>query len=143
MSCMKASNYRQQPLVLVATTVTMPLADFTAAITSKPRAPQARVHAARNLRRLSVMQASRSSALASKLERTIDGEVRFDDCSRALYATGASNYRQTPIGVVIPRTVQDGVETVRLCREHGAPLLSRGGGTSLCGQCCNEAVVLD
>ncbi|TAK83436.1 MAG: FAD-binding oxidoreductase [Betaproteobacteria bacterium] len=82
-------------------------------------------------------------ALAPKLERAIAGEVRFDDGSRALYATDASNYRQTPIGVVIPKTIDDVVETVRLCRSHGAPLLSRGGGTSLCGQCCNEAVVLD
>ncbi|HEX6318108.1 MAG TPA: FAD-binding and (Fe-S)-binding domain-containing protein [Burkholderiales bacterium] len=81
--------------------------------------------------------------LATALARSIEGEVRFDPGSRALYATDASNYRQTPIGVVIPRKVADVVETVRLCREHDAPLLSRGGGTSLCGQCCNEAVVLD
>ena len=81
--------------------------------------------------------------LAEDLKRSVEGEVRFDAGSRALYATDASNYRQVPIGVVIPRTIDDVIETVRLCRAYGAPLLSRGGGTSLCGQCCNVAVVMD
>ncbi|HWE25662.1 MAG TPA: FAD-linked oxidase C-terminal domain-containing protein, partial [Myxococcales bacterium] len=63
--------------------------------------------------------------------------------SRALYATDASNYRQVPIGVVVPRTVDDVVTTIALCREHDVPVLARGGGTSLAGQCCNVAVVLD
>ena len=63
--------------------------------------------------------------------------------SRALYATDGSNYRQVPIGVVVPRDKEDVLATVGLCREHGAPLLARGGGTSLAGQCCNAAVVLD
>jgi FAD/FMN-containing dehydrogenase/Fe-S oxidoreductase len=82
-------------------------------------------------------------ALERDLKKTIEGEVRFDDGSRALYATDASNYRQVPIGVVIPRSIDDVVETVALARQHGAPLLSRGGGTSLAGQCCNVAVVID
>jgi FAD/FMN-containing dehydrogenase/Fe-S oxidoreductase len=81
--------------------------------------------------------------LEAELKAAIRGEVRFDDGSRALYATDASNYRQVPIGVVIPRTVDDVVETVRLCYRYGVPVLSRGGGTSLCGQCCNVAVVID
>lgn len=81
--------------------------------------------------------------LADDLARHLRGEVRFDDGSRALYATDASNYRQVPIGVVIPDSVDDVLETVRICRSHLAPLLSRGGGTSLCGQCCNVAVVID
>jgi FAD/FMN-containing dehydrogenase/Fe-S oxidoreductase len=81
--------------------------------------------------------------LEERLRRAIEGEVRFDDGSRALYATDASNYRQVPIGVVIPRTVEDVVSTVAACRELGAPVLPRGGGTSLCGQCCNVAVVID
>jgi FAD/FMN-containing dehydrogenase/Fe-S oxidoreductase len=84
-----------------------------------------------------------SEHLATELEKRIEGEVRFDDGSRALYATDASNYRQIPIGVVIPRTVEDVIETVALCHEHSAPLLSRGGGTSLAGQCCNVAVIID
>ncbi|HEU5348156.1 MAG TPA: FAD-binding and (Fe-S)-binding domain-containing protein [Ktedonobacterales bacterium] len=81
--------------------------------------------------------------LEAALRRAIAGEVRFDDGARALYATDASNYRQPPIGVVIPRTTDDVLATVAICRAHGAPLLSRGGGTSLAGQCCNAAVVLD
>jgi FAD/FMN-containing dehydrogenase/Fe-S oxidoreductase len=84
-----------------------------------------------------------AKVLAAELRARIQGEVRFDDGDRALYATDSSNYRQVPIGVVLPRTVEDVVETVRLCRQRGAPLLSRGGGTSLAGQCCNAAVVLD
>jgi FAD/FMN-containing dehydrogenase/Fe-S oxidoreductase len=82
-------------------------------------------------------------ALARDLRAAIRGEVRFDDGARALYAADASNYRQVPIGVVIPRDADDVVATVAACRKHGAPVLSRGGGTSLCGQCCNVAVVLD
>jgi FAD/FMN-containing dehydrogenase/Fe-S oxidoreductase len=84
-----------------------------------------------------------AEALAAELRRRVRGEVRFDDGSRALYATGGSNYRQTPIGVVIPRDVEDVVETVAAARRFGAPLLARGGGTSLAGQCCNVAVVMD
>ena len=82
-------------------------------------------------------------ALRRALESTVDGEVRFDPGSRATYATDGSNYRQVPIGVVIPRDIEAGVRAIAVCREFGAPLLSRGGGTSLAGQCCNTAVVID
>ncbi len=81
--------------------------------------------------------------LEAALCRHLRGEVRFDNGSRALYATDGSNYRQVPIGVVIPRDKEDVIATVALCREHQAPLLARGGGTSLAGQCCNAAVILD
>ncbi|MGA7380550.1 MAG: FAD-dependent oxidoreductase, partial [Terriglobales bacterium] len=81
--------------------------------------------------------------LGAALKREIRGEVRFDDGSRALYATDGSNYRQVPIGVVLPRDVDDVIATVATAREFGAPVLCRGGGTSLAGQCCNVAVVLD
>jgi len=84
-----------------------------------------------------------STALEAALRRHLRGEVRFDTGSRALYATDGSNYRQVPIGVVIPRDTEDVLATVSLCREHRAPLLARGGGTSLAGQCCNAAIVLD
>src|ERR1051325_9850737 len=84
-----------------------------------------------------------AAALASELRRELRGEVRFDDGSRALYATDASNYRQVPIGVVMPHDADDVVATVALARKHGAPILARGGGTSLAGQCCNVAVVMD
>ncbi|MGH3404270.1 MAG: FAD-binding and (Fe-S)-binding domain-containing protein, partial [Streptosporangiaceae bacterium] len=71
------------------------------------------------------------------------GEVRFDPGSRALYATDASNYRQLPLGVVIPASAGDVIAAVAACRRFGAPVLGRGGGTSLAGQCCNDGVVLD
>src|SRR5213595_3559958 len=86
---------------------------------------------------------SHALALEADLRRRVKGEVRFDDGSRALYATDASNYRQVPIGVVIPRDEEDVIETVAAARRFGAPVLGRGGGTSLCGQCCNVAVVID
>jgi len=84
-----------------------------------------------------------AAALSAALRRQIRGEVRFDPGSRALYATDGSNYRQVPIGVVLPRDVDDVIATVAMAREFGAPILCRGGGTSLAGQCCNVAVVLD
>jgi FAD/FMN-containing dehydrogenase/Fe-S oxidoreductase len=84
-----------------------------------------------------------SSPLEDALRRHLRGEIRFDSGSRALYATDGSNYRQVPIGVVLPRDQEDVLATVALCREHNAPLLPRGGGTSLAGQCCNAAVILD
>ncbi len=84
-----------------------------------------------------------AQTLAAELRATLEGEVRFDDGSRALYATDGSNYRQVPIGVVIPRHIADVERTVELARQYGAPILARGGGTSLCGQCCNVAVVMD
>ena len=81
--------------------------------------------------------------LESRLRARVRGEIRFDNASRALYATDASNYRQTPIGVVLPRDADDVEATVAACRELGAAILPRGAGTSLAGQCCNVAVVLD
>ena len=86
---------------------------------------------------------SATAALEKRLKQTVKGEVRFDDASRALYATDASNYRQVPIGLVLPFDVEDVIAAVAACQEFGAPVLSRGGGTSLAGQCCNVAVVLD
>lgn len=83
------------------------------------------------------------SGLERDLRTAVSGEVRFDDGSRALYSTDASNYRQVPIGVIIPKDVDDVIQTVALCHRYGAPIFSRGGGTSLAGQCCNVAVALD
>jgi FAD/FMN-containing dehydrogenase/Fe-S oxidoreductase len=84
-----------------------------------------------------------AAELAAALRREIKGEVRFDNGSRALYSTDASNYRQVPIGVVMPRNADDVIATVALSRKYGAPILARGAGTSLAGQCCNVAVVMD
>jgi FAD/FMN-containing dehydrogenase/Fe-S oxidoreductase len=85
----------------------------------------------------------KADELAEALRARVDGEVRFDASSRALYATDGSSYRQVPIGVVLPRHSEDVLATIATCRDFGAPVLSRGGGTSLAGQCCNAAVVLD
>jgi len=84
-----------------------------------------------------------NTSLEQALRDAVRGEVRFDSGSRAMYSTDASSYRQVPIGVVLPRDIEDVVATVRIAREHDAPILCRGGGTSLAGQCCNTAVVLD
>ena len=83
------------------------------------------------------------NALRDQLVRTIEGEVRFDAGSRALYATDASNYRRVPVGVVIPRHEEDVIRAVALARENRIPVLSRGGGTALAGQTTNAALVLD
>jgi FAD/FMN-containing dehydrogenase/Fe-S oxidoreductase len=84
-----------------------------------------------------------AAALEHALRHNVSGDVRFDNGSRALYATDGSNYRQVPIGVVLPRNADDVIAALALCREFDAPILSRGAGTSLAGQCCNVAVVLD
>src|SRR4051795_10483006 len=82
-------------------------------------------------------------ALAHDLAREQHGEVRFSPGSRALYANDASVYRQVPIGVVVPRRVEDVVATVEVCRRHGAPIVARGCGTGLAGQTVNAAVLID
>ena len=81
--------------------------------------------------------------LEHDLGRAVEGEVRFRPGDRALYTTGGSNYRQLPIGIVVPRTTDDVVETMRVCRDYRAPVLAHGGGTSLAGQSSNVAVVVD
>lgn len=73
-----------------------------------------------------------ASALARDLAQAIEGEVRFDAGSRSLYATDASNYRQVPIGVVLPRTTQEVIKTVELCRHHGGAGCSRAGAGRAC-----------
>ncbi|MHB1857073.1 MAG: FAD-binding and (Fe-S)-binding domain-containing protein, partial [Acidobacteriaceae bacterium] len=88
-------------------------------------------------------QFSAHRELETALRKSLRGEVRFDSGSRALYATDASNYRQLPIGLVLPVDTADVEAAVAVCRTFGAPILSRGAGTSLAGQCCNVAVVLD
>jgi FAD/FMN-containing dehydrogenase/Fe-S oxidoreductase len=92
------------------------------------------------VRRTSTVDAD---ALARALSTVVEGEVRFDTGTRGAYATDASNYRQVPIGVVVPRSLDDVVAAVEVCRRFDAPVLSRGGGTSLGGQCTNTAVMID
>src|ERR1035438_1138560 len=86
---------------------------------------------------------SQASVLEKALIGEVRGEVRFDRGSRAMYSTDGSNYRQIPIGLVIPRDADDVVAAMAACRKYGAPVLARGAGTSLAGQCCNVAVVFD
>ena len=81
--------------------------------------------------------------LEHDLRERIEGEVRFSAGDRALYSATGANYRQVPLGVVIPRSVDDVLAAVDTCREYGAPLLARGGGTGLAGQTTNVAVVVD
>lgn len=84
-----------------------------------------------------------AAALEHRLRARVRGEVRFDDGMRALYATDASNYRQIPIGIVKPLDAADVEAAIEVCRSFAAPVLSRGAATSLAGQCCNTAVILD
>ncbi|CAN5805318.1 FAD-binding and (Fe-S)-binding domain-containing protein [soil metagenome] len=84
-----------------------------------------------------------TETLVADLRHAVRGAVRFDATSRALYAVDASNYRHVPIGVVVPSDVEDVIAPVAVCAEHDVPVLPRGGGTSLAGQTCNVAVLLD
>jgi FAD/FMN-containing dehydrogenase/Fe-S oxidoreductase len=84
-----------------------------------------------------------AAALAAALRREVSGDVRFDDGSRALYSTDSAIFRRIPIGVVLPRHADDVEATLALCRQYGAPVLPRGGGTSISGNSCNLAVVID
>ena len=81
--------------------------------------------------------------LARELKRRVAGEVRFDAYSRALYSTDASMYQMDPVGVVIPRNVEDVLAVVETAGANRVPLLPRCGGTSLAGQAVNHAIVMD
>ena len=89
------------------------------------------------------IQAKERDELAQVLRQRVAGEVRFDPFSRALYSTDASIYQMEPVGVVIPRSVEDVLAVVEVARDNGIPVLPRGGGTSLAGQTVNHAIVLD
>ena len=82
-------------------------------------------------------------ALRRDLEAQVEGEVRFDKVSRALYSTDASVYQIEPAGVVVPRSRDDVVRAVKICRKHGCPLTMRGGGTSQAGQAIGEGLQID
>jgi FAD/FMN-containing dehydrogenase len=86
---------------------------------------------------------AQARSLGDELRRTLSCPVHFEAQARALYAADASNYRQVPIGVVLPRTISDVVEAVEVCRRHDAPILARGGGTGISGQSSHAAVVFE
>ena len=83
------------------------------------------------------------SAVADRLRREVRGEVAFDAVTRGLYATDASIYQIEPLGVVVPKSVDDVVAVRAICAEAGVPILPRGAGTSQCGQTVNAAIVVD
>src|SRR5215212_8394915 len=82
-------------------------------------------------------------ALQSDLRDVVKGEVRFDAGTRDIYAHDSSNYRQVPFGVVIPEDEDDVVAAVKVCHEHGAPVLPRGAGTSLSVEAITVTVIID
>ena len=84
-----------------------------------------------------------SLVLQAELKARINGEVRFDRTSRMLYSTDASNYQIEPVGVVIPRSLDDAMGAIELAASHGVPVLPRGGGSSLAGQTVGAALVID
>lgn len=89
------------------------------------------------------MNTPASENLEQQLSETVEGEVRFDLYSKALYSTDASLYQIQPIGVVIPKDRSDVIKTVQIALDHKVPILPRGGGTSLAGQSVGQAIVLD
>src|SRR4051812_47713668 len=89
------------------------------------------------------MSTTSLNGLHDRLSRETRAEVRFDRGTRGLYATDASLYQVEPLGVVVPRTAEDVVATVRIAAEEGVPVLPRGAATSLSGQTVGPAVVLD
>ena len=84
-----------------------------------------------------------ADALRRELEAELEGEVRFDTVSRALYSTDASVYQIQPLGVVVVKSIEDVVRTVRACRRHQCPLTMRGGGTSQAGQAIGDGLIVD
>ncbi|MDN3265084.1 FAD-binding and (Fe-S)-binding domain-containing protein [Streptomyces sp. CSDS2] len=89
------------------------------------------------------MDATDAAALARALREVVRGEVGFDVTARALVTMDASNYRRVPLGVVAPADADDVAAVLEVCREHGVPVVARGGGTSIAGQATGTGVVLD
>jgi FAD/FMN-containing dehydrogenase/Fe-S oxidoreductase len=81
--------------------------------------------------------------LERRLKAESAGEVKFDRFTRGRYATDASHYQITPIGAVIPRTIEEAERAIGICRAEGVSVLPRGGGSSQAGQTVNDSVVID
>src|ERR1035441_7892335 len=84
-----------------------------------------------------------SMTLEDRLSREITGGVYFDAFNRGRYATDASFYQMMPAGVVIPRTTDEALRALAICRDAGRTVTPRGGGTSQCGQTVNDGIVVD
>src|SRR3954464_13993960 len=87
--------------------------------------------------------AIKRQSLLQALRKHVQGEVRFDDPSRKIYSTDASIYQILPLGVVIPKTVDDLTVAVQIAAELETPIVPRGGGTSLSGQSIGAGIVID
>ncbi|MYG80604.1 MAG: FAD-binding oxidoreductase, partial [Gemmatimonadetes bacterium] len=83
------------------------------------------------------------SRLAARLRADVEGAVRFDALTRGLYANDASIYQIAPLGVVLPRSLDDVEAAMAIARDEGVPLVPRGAGTSQCGQTVGRALVID
>src|SRR5438309_10520644 len=84
-----------------------------------------------------------STTLEDRLKREISGEVLFDSFNRGRYATDASFYQIMPLGVVVPRTIDEALRALAIARDAGRIVTPRGGGTSQCGQTVNDGIVID
>src|ERR1700752_3021732 len=84
-----------------------------------------------------------ASMLERRLRSNLTGDVLFDAFSRGRYATDASFYQIMPAGVVVPRTMDEALAALAICRDEGRVVTPRGGGTSQCGQTINEGIVVD
>src|SRR5262249_33243353 len=84
-----------------------------------------------------------NSALAARLSREITGDVFFDAFNRGRYATDASFYQIMPAGVVVPRSMDEALRALAICRDEGRIVTPRGGGTPQCGQTINQGSVVD
>ena len=89
------------------------------------------------------MSSSAPTTLERQLGAAITGDVFFDPVNRGRYATDASFYQIMPLGVVVPRTIDEALRALRICRDDGRIVTPRGGGTSQCGQTVNDGVVID
>jgi FAD/FMN-containing dehydrogenase/Fe-S oxidoreductase len=84
-----------------------------------------------------------AAALQRELESQIEGEVRFDAVSRALYSTDASVYQIHPLGVVVAKTREDLIRIVRIASRFRCPITLRGGGTAQAGQSIGAGLQVD
>jgi len=90
-----------------------------------------------------LQNSTENSGLAVRLAREITGDIFFDTFNRGRYATDASFYQIAPLGVVVPRSVDEALRTLAIARDDGRAVTPRGGGTSQCGQTVNEGIIVD